>query len=56
MVVPPPAGVLADHTHDYKWPVFVGTIASALAALAVTSSQLSAEGGEVEAAGAPTAE
>jgi MFS family permease len=31
LVGPPIAGVLVDHFHDYKWPVFVGSGASVLA-------------------------
>ena len=31
LVGPPIAGMLVDHFHDYKWPVFVGAAASALA-------------------------
>lgn len=31
LVGPPVAGMLVDHFHDYKWPVFVGAAASALA-------------------------
>jgi MFS family permease len=33
LVGPPVAGLLVDHFHDYKWPVFVGTGASVLALL-----------------------
>jgi MFS family permease len=33
LVGPPVAGILVDHFHDYKWPVFVGAGASVLALL-----------------------
>jgi len=33
LVGPPIAGILVDHFHDYKWPVFVGAGASVLALL-----------------------
>jgi MFS family permease len=33
LVGPPVAGVLVDHFHDYKWPVFVGAGASVLGLL-----------------------
>jgi MFS family permease len=33
LVGPPIAGILVDHYHDYKWPVFVGAGASVLALL-----------------------
>ena len=45
---PPLAGVLADSTHDYKWPVFIGAIAAVLAVAAVTPLRLTAESNEVE--------
>lgn len=35
LVGPPIAGVLVDHFHDFKWPVFVGGAASVLALLFV---------------------
>jgi predicted MFS family arabinose efflux permease len=31
IVGPPLAGVLVDYTGDYKWPVFVATLAAILA-------------------------
>jgi MFS family permease len=31
IIGPPLAGILVDYTHDYKWPVFVGTVAAILA-------------------------
>jgi MFS family permease len=36
LVGPPIAGVLVDHFHDYKWPVFVAGGASVLALLVAT--------------------
>ena len=48
LVGPPLAGVLADSTHDYKWPVFIGAIAAVLAVAAVTPLRLTAESNEVE--------
>ena len=35
IVGPPLAGVLVDHTHDYKWTVFVASAAALLAMLFV---------------------
>ena len=35
MVGPPLAGVLADTTHDYKWPVFLAAVAAVFALIAV---------------------
>jgi MFS family permease len=35
LVGPPVAGILVDHFHNYKWPVFVGAGASVLALLFV---------------------
>jgi MFS family permease len=35
LVGPPIAGILVDHFHDFKWPVFVGAAASVLALLFV---------------------
>jgi len=32
---PPLAGVLADSTHDYKWPVFIATLGALIALVAV---------------------
>jgi MFS family permease len=35
LVGPPLAGILADYTHDYKWPVFIAAAAAILALFAV---------------------
>jgi MFS family permease len=35
LVGPPLAGVLVDHTHDYKWPVFVAACAAVIALMVV---------------------
>jgi MFS family permease len=35
LVGPPLAGVLADSTHDYKWPVVVSSVGAILALVAV---------------------
>ena len=35
MIGPPLAGVLADYTHDYKWPVFIAAAATVLALFVV---------------------
>jgi MFS family permease len=43
LVGPPVAGVLVDHFHDYKWPVFVGAAASVLSLLFVALLQAYAD-------------
>jgi MFS family permease len=43
LVGPPVAGVLVDHFHDYKWPVFVGGGASILSLLFATLLQTYAD-------------
>jgi MFS family permease len=43
LVGPPVAGVLVDHFHDYKWPVFVGGGASVLSLLFATLLQTYAD-------------
>jgi MFS family permease len=43
LVGPPVAGVLVDHFHDYKWPVFVGGGASVLSLLFATLLQTFAD-------------
>ena len=47
LIGPPLAGVLADATHDYKWPVFIAAIASVTAVVAVMPLRLTAESGEI---------
>lgn len=42
LVGPPLAGVLADATHDYKWPVFLAAAAAVLAIISVTPLRASA--------------
>ena len=53
LVGPPLAGAMADYTHDYKWPVFLGTAAALCGLLLVTRiARYQAQASEERAASA----